>query len=118
MTDKPDRVDGVATWRVFDLAEVIARLPGDAEGYHEFLRVPSLNCGVYRLAAGSRDMQGYHDDDEVYYVLSGRGRLRVGDEDRQVGPGSVLYVRATSEHAFFEIEQDMTMLVFFATTGN
>ena len=32
----------------------------------------------------------------------------------QVTAGSVLYVRATEQHSFFEIEEDMTLLVFFA----
>jgi hypothetical protein len=34
-----------------------------------------------------------------------------------VGPGSILYVQASSEHSFFEIEEDMTLLVFFASGG-
>ena len=34
-----------------------------------------------------------------------------------VGPGSILYVRATSSHSFIEIEEDMTLLVFFASGG-
>jgi mannose-6-phosphate isomerase-like protein (cupin superfamily) len=102
-------------WQVVELGEVIERLGTNDVAYREFLRVPSLSCGVYRLAAGSKDMQGPHDDDEVYYVLSGRARMRVGDEVRSVQAGSLLYVRATAEHSFFEIEEDMTLLVVFAT---
>ena len=30
------------------------------------------------------------------------------------GPGSLLYIEATSEHSFFEIQEDITLLVFFA----
>lgn len=101
-------------WEVVDTSEVIAQLGDNDVAYKEFLRVPSLACGIYRLAAGSKDMQGPHDDDEVYYVMAGRARLRVGDADREVGPGTVLYVRATAEHSFFEIEEDMTLLVLFA----
>jgi quercetin dioxygenase-like cupin family protein len=50
-------------------------------------------------------------------VISGKGRLRVDGTEHEVQRGSVLYVRATSEHTFFEIEEDMTMLVFFASGG-
>jgi hypothetical protein len=32
-----------------------------------------------------------------------------------VQPGSIIYVAATSEHRFVEIEEDMTLLVFFGT---
>jgi mannose-6-phosphate isomerase-like protein (cupin superfamily) len=106
-----------ADWRVFEIADLLARQRGSRSPYLEFLRVPSLSCGVYTLPAGSRDLQGPHDEDEVYFVVSGRGRLRVNGEEHQVKRGSILYVRATSEHSFFEIEEDMTLLVFFASGG-
>jgi len=105
-----------STWQVFDLAEVKDKLKGEAVEYLEFLNVPALNCGIYFLAAGSTDMQAPHDEDEVYMVISGKARMRLGDEERAVGPGSLLYVGATTEHSFFEIEEDMTLLVMFAAT--
>jgi mannose-6-phosphate isomerase-like protein (cupin superfamily) len=103
-------------WQVFDLAEIKNKLRGDAVEYLEFLNVPALNCGLYFLAAGSTDMQAPHDEDEVYLVLSGKAIMRLGDEERAVGPGSLLYVGATLEHSFFEIEEDMTLLVMFAAS--
>lgn len=104
------------TWQVFDLEEIRNKLKGDAVEYVEFLNVPALNCGVYSLAAGSTDMQAPHDEDEVYVVLSGKARMRLGNEDRSIGPGSLLYVGASTEHSFFEIEEDMTLLVMFAAS--
>jgi mannose-6-phosphate isomerase-like protein (cupin superfamily) len=103
-------------WQVFDLAAVREKLKGEAVEYLEFLNVPALNCGIYFLAAGSTDMQAPHDEDEVYLVLDGRARMRVADEERSVGPGSLLYISATTEHSFFEIEEDMTLLVLFASS--
>jgi mannose-6-phosphate isomerase-like protein (cupin superfamily) len=61
-------------------------------------------------------MQAPHDEDEVYVVLSGKAAMRLGDEERSVGPGSLLYIGATTEHSFFEIEEDMTLLVMFAAS--
>ena len=107
---------GDSSWQVFDLDEVTSRLQGKSVEYLEFLNVPAVNCGIYFLAAGSKDMQAPHDDDEVYLVLSGRARMRLGDAERAVGPGSLLYVGATTQHSFFEIEEDMTLLVIFATS--
>ncbi len=104
------------TWQVFDLDEVTSKLKGEAVEYLEFLNVPALNAGVYFLAAGSRDMQAPHDEDEVYFVLSGKARMRLNDAERSVGPGSLLYVGASTEHSFFEIEEDMTLLVLFAAS--
>ncbi len=104
-------------WLVFDLVSEIEKQQASSSPYAEFLRVPHLSCGVYTLPAGSNDMQGPHDEDEIYFVVNGRGRVRVGGENRDVKRGSILYVRATSEHSFFEIEEDMTLLVFFASGG-
>ena len=104
-------------WRIFQLDELLARKRGMTSPYFEFLRVPTLSSGLYTLRAGAKDLQGPHDEDEVYLVLSGRGRLRVNGAEQQVQQGSVLFVRATSEHTFFEIEEDMTLLVFFASGG-
>jgi mannose-6-phosphate isomerase-like protein (cupin superfamily) len=106
-----------SNWKVFELAEELSKHAKTNAPYHEFLRVPSLSCGTYTLAAGATDLQNPHDEDEVYYVVSGRARLRVGDDEQTVGPGSLLYIGATSEHSFFEIEEDMTLLVFFASGG-
>ena len=103
-------------WQLFDLSEIRNKLKGEAVEYLEFLNVPALNCGIYFLAAGSTDMQAPHDDDEVYLVLSGRARMRLNDQDQAVGPGTLLYISASTEHSFFEIEEDMTLLVMFANT--
>ncbi len=102
-------------WQVFDVAGLAAADADAPVSYREFLRVPSMHCGVYRLAAGSSDMQTPHDEDEVYYVVEGKAQLKVAGETREVGPGSVMYIRASEEHAFFEIQEDMVLLVFFAT---
>jgi len=104
-------------WRAFELGDLIDKQRGSSAPYHEFLRVPSMSCGVYSLRTGATDLQSPHDEDEVYFVVSGRGRVRLAEEERVIGPGSVLYVKATSEHSFFEIDEDITMVVFFGSGG-
>jgi mannose-6-phosphate isomerase-like protein (cupin superfamily) len=106
-----------SSWKAFDVDAELEAQRESGRPYREFLRVPALSTGIYTLAAGANDLQGPHDEDEVYYVIRGRGRLRVDDRDVAVGPGSVLYVGASASHSFFEIEEDMTLLVFFATGG-
>lgn len=105
-------------WQVFDINEITRSLSGDQVQYKEFLNVPSLSCGVYHLPRGSKDMQTPHDEDEVYFVLEGRATMKVADERRDVSSGDILYIKATETHSFFEIEEDMTLLVFFAAAVN
>ena len=104
-------------WRTFHLRELLEEHEASGRPYLEFLRVPSLSSGIYRMAAGSKDLQAPHDEDEVYFVIEGRGRVRVGEEEHSVERGSILYVRQSEEHSFFEVEEDMTLLVFFASGG-
>jgi len=100
-----------------DAFEVVTLLQEHARSdkrYFEFLRKSSLSLGLYRLPAGEADPQKPHTEDEVYYVLEGRAQIRVGAETRSVGPGSIVFVAAQVDHRFHSIEEDLTVLVFFA----
>lgn len=82
--------------------------------FYEFLRVPALSVGLYSLPAGAVDPQLPHTEDEVYYIIRGRGQIRVGDEDRPVQAGSVVYVEKQVEHRFHDITEDLDIIVFFS----
>jgi len=94
-----------------DLAEEHAQL---GKLYYEFLRVPSLSMGLYVLGAGSTDPQSPHTEDEVYFVTSGKAGITVGDEERAVSAGSIVYVPANVPHRFHSISEELRVLVFFA----
>ena len=100
-------------WKVFHLDDLIPKVQSDAPCFLEYLRMPGLSSAVYRLPAGSKDMQAPHLEDEIYFVVEGKATLRVGDGEKEVGPGSILYVRATEEHSFFNITENLTLLAFF-----
>ncbi len=100
--------------QAFDLVELMAQQASAGRPYLEFLRVESLSAGVYLLPAGGVDPQLPHTEDEVYYVVSGAGQIRVGSEDRAVGAGSVVFVPANVEHRFHTIAEDLIILVLFA----
>jgi mannose-6-phosphate isomerase-like protein (cupin superfamily) len=98
----------------YELADLLAERERSNQLYLEFLRVPSLSAGLYVLPANGEDPQRPHTEDEVYYVVSGRGSIRVGGDDRQVEPGSIVYVAANVEHRFHSIAEELRLLVFFA----
>lgn len=98
----------------FQVGPLSAALQSAGHPYLEFLRVPALSVGLYRLAAGSQDRQQPHGEDEVYYALSGRGRLSVDGTDHVVEPGTVAFVGARVDHRFHTITEDLTLLVVFA----
>ena len=100
--------------QAYELDHLISQQKNSNKLYLEFLKVPDLSMGLYVLPAGSTDPQSPHTEDEVYYVVSGRAEILVADESRDVQAGSVVYVAKNVAHRFHSIEEDLTLLVFFA----
>ena len=98
----------------FDLAPLLSQREANNKPYLEFLKVPDLSMGLYVLPAGQIDHQSPHTEDEVYYVVSGKAKILVADENRDVHAGSIVYVAKNVAHRFHSIEEDLTVLVFFA----
>ena len=100
--------------KTFHLPDLCAERARAGKLYLEFLRVPALSAGVYVLPVGGIDPQRPHREDEVYYVVRGAGRMWVGSEEQEVKAGSVIFVAAQVEHRFFDIREELEVLVFFA----
>jgi mannose-6-phosphate isomerase-like protein (cupin superfamily) len=100
--------------RIFEFQKLKDQRIDLDRSFFEFLRVPSLSMGLYHLPAGTTDPQSPHSEDEVYYLVKGRARIKVGNEDRPVEAGSIVFVEKNVEHRFHTIEEDLEVLVFFA----
>lgn len=100
--------------QAFEIGDLIRQQAQEKNSYLEFLRVSSLSAGLYVLPAGAIDGQQPHSEDEVYYVVSGKGRFTQAAEDQPVQAGSILYVPAGVEHRFHTITEDLKIIVFFA----
>ncbi len=82
--------------------------------YREFLRVPAMSAGLYVLPAGASDLQRPHHEDEIYYVVRGQARFQAGSESCEVSSGVVLFVAAELDHHFYDVTEELALLVFFA----
>jgi mannose-6-phosphate isomerase-like protein (cupin superfamily) len=100
--------------QAYELAQLISQRADSNKLYLEFLKVPDLSVGLYVLPAGGTDPQSPHTEDEVYYVVSGKAQITVADESRAVQAGSIVYVEKNVAHHFHSIEEELTLLVFFA----
>jgi len=97
----------------FTITDLSQQRHSAGKRYLEFLRIPAMSAGVYVLAAGATDQQKPHHEDEMYYVVSGRARVQAGSEDREVTAGNIVYVAAEVGHRFYDIQEELTVLVFF-----
>lgn len=100
----------MAAW---ELAELERDRAASGRLYHEFLSVPDLSAGLYVLEEGAEDPQSPHAEAELYYVISGRARVTVGDDDRPVAAGALVFVAANVVHRFHDIEERLVLLVAF-----
>jgi mannose-6-phosphate isomerase-like protein (cupin superfamily) len=97
----------------WELDDVDAARLAAGRAYHEFISVADLSCGLYVLEAGATDPQSPHTEDELYVVMSGRGRVTVGAEERDVRSGSLIFVGAGVAHRFHDIEERLVLVVAF-----
>jgi quercetin dioxygenase-like cupin family protein len=69
---------------------------------------------VWVLKAGQSQTPHRHDrEDKLYQVLSGRGRVRTGAEEHDVGAGAVVFCPAGEEHAVTNPgPEDLRLFVF------
>ena len=82
--------------------------------YLEFLRTPAMSAGIYLLPKDGTDPQKPHHEDEMYFVIRGRARMQIGSDHSSVLSGSMIFVEAELEHRFYDIEEELEVLVFFA----
>jgi mannose-6-phosphate isomerase-like protein (cupin superfamily) len=98
----------------FEYGDISQQQAESGQPYLQFMNEGTMSLGLYLLAAGSADTQSPHEEDEIYYVVSGRGAIDVAGERRPVQPGSIVFVAKEVEHRFVDIEEDLSLLVFFA----
>ena len=97
----------------WELDDLEAARAAAGKAYVEFVSVPDLSGGIYVLEAGAQDLQSPHTEDELYVVMSGRARVTVGDEVRDVQPGTIVFVAAGEAHRFHDIEERLVLFVAF-----
>lgn len=96
------------------LAEIEEQQVESGKPYREFMRAPAMSAGLYVLPAGATDHQKPPREDEVYFVLRGRARFKAGPEEREVSGGSVIFVAAGVGHRFYDITEELAVLLIFA----
>ena len=98
----------------FHLDDLTRQQRAKGKLYLEFLRVPAMSAGVYVLPKGGSDPQKPHREDEMYYVVRGHARMQIGVEHSEVHAGSVIFVEAEATHKFYDIQEELEVLVLFA----
>jgi mannose-1-phosphate guanylyltransferase len=98
--------------------DVLDRLEEEDSSYVEVLDEESMTVEIGRHPPGTAEPKNPHTEDELYYVVSGSAKVRVGDDVHSVGTGDAVFVERGLEHDFFDIEEDLVTLAVFAGSSN
>jgi len=99
---------------VFPLAEIRERRKRTGALYLEFLRMPAMSVGFYSLHVGGVDPQTPHREDEIYFVIHGRGAITIAGRDWPVETGMTIVVARGVDHRFHSVTEALELLVVFA----
>jgi mannose-6-phosphate isomerase-like protein (cupin superfamily) len=87
---------------------------GQTVGYSFFDKTPGLTLVFRKRALKPGSGIGYHEqkEDEIYYVLSGRGVMTIDDKPFDVGPGTAVLTRPGSSHGLKQAgSEDLVILI-------
>jgi mannose-6-phosphate isomerase-like protein (cupin superfamily) len=96
---------------------------GDGYGFRSVRRALGVAAFGVNAVVMAPDYEGflhYHDtQDELYLVHRGRARVEVGGEVRELGPGGLVHVEATTPRKVSNAsdEEDLVLLVVGGKDG-
>jgi mannose-6-phosphate isomerase-like protein (cupin superfamily) len=97
----------------YDLDTYLEKIKNNNSYFQTFINKNSLAAGVLVLKPGEEDTQTLHDGDEVYYVISGNGFLKIKDNDYKVSKDKLFFVAKDVEHYFYGNTKELKVLYFF-----
>jgi mannose-6-phosphate isomerase-like protein (cupin superfamily) len=92
--------------------------PGQTVGHVFFDKTPNLHFSFRKRVLKPGAGIGYHEqhEDEVYYVLSGRGVMTLDDKPYDVTPGTAILTRTGSSHGLKQAgSEDLVLIITYET---
>jgi mannose-6-phosphate isomerase-like protein (cupin superfamily) len=87
---------------------------GQTVGYSFFKSVPNLKLVFRKRALKPGSRIGLHEqkEDEIYYVLSGKGSMTLDGKTVAITPGTAVLTRTGSSHSLEQVgEEDLVILI-------
>lgn len=97
----------------FDLTSYYKKIKNSNSYFHTFINKPNLAAGVLILQPGEEDTQTPHDSDEIYYIISGDGYLKIKSKDYKVSKDKAFFVEQNVKHYFHGNKKELKVLYFF-----
>lgn len=66
----------------------------------------NFHMRYFAVQPGGYTSLDQHAHDHGVYILHGRARLRLGEEEHELAPGDVVYISGNEVHQFFALGQE------------
>jgi len=78
-----------------------------------FLDTPDANVGLFCMEKGQSLSEHTSRMPATIHVLRGRARIKLGEEDKEYGPGAWIYMPPKLNHALLALEDFVFLLTLF-----
>jgi len=97
----------------FNLKDYLDKIKKSDSYFHTFINKDSLATGILVLAPGEEDTQEPHESDEVYFIISGNGFLKIKNKDYEISKDKLFFVDKDVPHYFHSNTKELKVLYFF-----
>ncbi|MDC0242552.1 cupin domain-containing protein [Nitrosopumilus sp.] len=97
----------------FNLKDNLDKIKKSDSYFHTFINKDSLATGILILKPGEEDTQEPHESDEVYFIISGNGFLKIKNKDYEISKDKLFFVGKDVPHYFHSNSKELKVLYFF-----
>ena len=95
------------------------RNPGGNPGQYQPLAGEFMKAGVVTYPKGTGSKPHWHENEEQYiYLLEGRRLMRLGDEEKVIGPGDIIHIPRGTLHGGRTLDDKAVMFVVKSPAEN
>jgi mannose-6-phosphate isomerase-like protein (cupin superfamily) len=102
----------------FNLQDNLEKIKKGNSYFHTFINKDNLATGILILKPGEEDTQEPHESDEVYFVISGNGYLKIKNKNYKVSKDKLFFVAKDVVHYFHSNTRELKVLYFFGGPDN
>jgi len=100
-------------FKIFDLDTFLSNFPKSTY-FVNVIDTPIMEVGIINLKENQKDTQQPHESDEIYYVVSGIGKIVIDGSEQDVNPGKIIYIPKNIPHYFQTITNELIVLYIIA----
>ena len=102
----------------FNLRDNLDKIKKSDSYFHTFINKDSLATGILILKPGEEDTQEPHESDEVYFIMSGNGYLKIKNKNYEILKDKLFFVEKNVPHYFHSNTKELKVLYFFGGPDN